>query len=1129
MKKIKSIVIIFFVAVLVFNNITTVFGLSGSGNADWTGGQYDSKFITTESIKYNRGILVRKLTNLNSKEKITVFCAEHSEDFVIGTVNNGDYYAPKDKKVKEACKVAYLGWYIKYKDLVVDISIEEDKYYDIRKDYAFTQQYIWEILEQTNATFIDSSIQSEYNLFKKEIDKKIENIEKKPSFNGDTIEVQLGSSKIIEDTNKVLAEYSSIDKVFDGIRFIHNKGENTLTVTIQEECKKEKINITDNTMKELGLIKEETKNNDTTIYLAFKEGVQDQLYSLNYNEPISMSLNVIINSYGKIEISKLDTEKKLIDGAIFNVKGKNYNKDITVTNGKITIENLRSGKYTITEKVSPQGYLIDSKEYVVEVKANQTAKQKIVNNEPKGVIEILKKDVETGSINQGDSSFEGAVYKVYAKEEIYNKSKTKKYYSQGDLVATRIMDKEGKTEEVANLPLGKYIVKEEKAPEGYLLDKNEYIVELKYKDQKTKVISEKVISNEQVKKMKLHIFKTGINGETGLMQGIEGAEFTIKLESDVEKALEKGYTYEEIWSGLDEFCNTVNVNSKRVLEAQKIAPTYEIISTNKEGNAYTKNKLPFGKYIVKETKAPTDFKTAADFTFWVTEDENEIKEDGEKVKHLVVNDERLDSYLRIIKKDAKTNKEVSLSSATFEIKALIDIFDRSTGKILYKKGDKVTQKIGGTTFTSFTTNAENKVVPDNSYICDNDPKGSVSTPLILPIGEYEIIEIKSPNGFLGLNEAVKFEIKNVKDYDVNKDGEFIKTITVKNEQPTGTLIINKNVKLGDKIDKSLLGNISDLSEIQFKLVAKENIINAIDGSIIYENGKEIGVYNLNSEGYLKIEDLPLGIYELQEVKTLDGLVLDETAYTVEFIQKDNITKIYTETKNIVNNTTKLEISKTSITGDRELAGAELSVIDEKGSVIDSWTSTNKAHYIEGLIAGNTYILRENLAPLGYVKSTDIKFTVQNTPKIQKVKMIDKIVEVSKTDFASGKEIEGAKLKVADENGNIIDEWISGKTPHKVKGLEEGKKYILTEVTAPNGYEIAEKIEFKVSYDKKVQKIEMKDKPIMKVIKHEKNDDVEIKEIPVTGDKNVTLWITLLGTSIVFIVGIWIYKKRIMKY
>lgn len=200
---------------------------------------------------------------------------------------------------------------------------------------------------------------------------------------------------------------------------------------------------------------------------------------------------------------------------------------------------------------------------------------------------------------------------------------------------------------------------------------------------------------------------------------------------------------------------------------------------------------------------------------------------------------------------------------------------------------------------------------------------------------------------------------------------------------------------------------------------------------------------------------------------------------------------------------------------------------KNGNIIDSWTSTNKAHSIEGLIAGNTYTLRENLAPLGYVKSTDIKLTVKNTPDIQKVKMIDKVVEVSKTDFASGKEIEGAKLKVTDKDGNIIDEWISGKNPHKVKGLEEGRKYILTEVTAPNGYEIAEKIEFEVSYDKKLQKIEMKDKPVIKVIKHEKKEEIKTKEIPVTGDKNITLWITLLGASIVVIIGIWIYKKKIV--
>ena len=123
---------------------------------------------------------------------------------------------------------------------------------------------------------------------------------------------------------------------------------------------------------------------------------------------------------------------------------------------------------------------------------------------------------------------------MFANEDIYNVAKTKKFYSKGDLVATRTMNEEGKTEDVENLPLGKYIVKEKIASKGYLIDKTTYNVELKYKDQVTPIISDKVTSNEEVKKMQVHIFKSGIKVNSGETPGLEGAEFTIKLNRLVE-------------------------------------------------------------------------------------------------------------------------------------------------------------------------------------------------------------------------------------------------------------------------------------------------------------------------------------------------------------------------------------------------------------------------------------------------------------------------------------------------------------------------------------------------------------------------------------------------------------------
>ena len=253
----------------------------------------------------------------------------------------------------------------------------------------------------------------------------------------------------------------------------------------------------------------------------------------------------------------------------------------------------------------------------------------------------------------------------------------------------------------------------------------------------------------------------------------------------------------------------------------------------------------------------------------------------------------------------------------------------------------------------------------------------------------------------------------------------------------------------------------------------------------------------------------MGTYELQEVKTLDGLVLNETKYEVKFTQKDTTTKVYTETREVVNDTTLVEISKTTITGDKELEGAELSVIDENGKVIDKWTSSNKTHTIEGLTVGKEYTLREDLAPLGYVKATEVKFRVENTNETQKVVMIDKIVEMTKNDIG-GEEIEGAELKVFDKEGNIVDEWTSTNEAHKIKNLVEGKTYTLHEEYAPEGYVIATDVEFTVSKDKETQKIEMIDKIVEMSKKDIAGDELEGATIIVTNTKTkniVDKWVS----------------------
>lgn len=177
------------------------------------------------------------------------------------------------------------------------------------------------------------------------------------------------------------------------------------------------------------------------------------------------------------------------------------------------------------------------------------------------------------------------------------------------------------------------------------------------------------------------------------------------------------------------------------------------------------------------------------------------------------------------------------------------------------------------------------------------------------------------------------------------------------------------------------------------------------------------------------------------------------------------------------------------------------MFDENKKIVDSWKSKETTHKIEGLEVGKTYTLEEKIAPNGFVKATSIQFKVESKTEIQKVTMIDKIVSVSKQNIA-GDEIEGAKLRIENENSEIVDSWTSTKEPHIVNGLEEGKKYILYEDYAPDGYVISNKIEFTVSEDKETQKITMVDK-IVEISKTDlvTGEEVEGAELEVQDKEN----------------------------
>ena len=813
-----------------------------------------------------------------------------------------------------------------------------------------------------------------------------------------------------------------------------------------------------------------------------------------------------------------------LEGAVYGIYSDGVKVDEITTdkNGYAKSSILPVGNYTVKEITASTGYDLDENTYSVTIVKDQTVRansDETPGNDPVAIT-LTKNDAETKGMPQGDATLEGAEFTIkyydgfFTKDNLPEKAtrtwvlKTVKrpnglYVANFTTTGSLIKDKSDELyyqDGMPTLPLGTISIEETKAPTGYLLKGNtlnvtdnatgitstvedtNYVAQITKEYQGAKLQfgndANELVVTEKVKKQQIQIFKSGYrNGMSEVVKGLQGAEFTWKLKSEVDHV------------GWDN------------------ATTYDVITTGEDGWAITKD-LPYGQYIVRETKTPKDFYTNPDFFVSVTKDTSEIKNDADKVKKVILNNRPVETQLKLVKQDEETGKTVSLNSASFKIVADEDILDG--GNIVYKKGQYITQKVGGKKYDTFTTNSDNVVVVKTEYTNDDDEKGEVFLPLQFFAGKYHLEEVKVPTGFIGLGKTQSFEMSGLLDYTKDEDGDPIYTVKVRDEQPKAQIKLNKTVAdLDTDVD---LVDRSDLSKIQFVLKAKEDIYSPVDGSLMFakddvittensgaivNSGTEVGngVYALSTDGHLDISNLPMGVgeaqYYLKEVKTLDGCVLDTTKYDAVFKQSDYTTKTYIKSFDVENLTTDFEFNKTDVTGDKEVEGAQLTITDEDGNVVDQWTSTDKVHSIEGLVVGKTYTLSETVTAKDYVKATDIKFTVKNSSELETVTMKDKQVSFTKTDVTGEKEVEGAEITVTDKvTGKVVDKWTSTKESHFINGLEEGRTYILSETVSPEEYVKSTDIEFTVSKEKVNEKVNMKDK------------QVSFTKTDVTGEKEV---------------------------
>lgn len=859
-----------------------------------------------------------------------------------------------------------------------------------------------------------------------------------------------------------------------------------------------------------------------------------------------------------------------------------------------TTEKLLKGNYTLVETKAPNGYVLDSTpvqftvsenrytadggaEFILVEKSDKAVTGQLTVTKVGEVLDEYKGGLYVNPDEKGftyrEGSLSGAKFEVYAAEDIYTADNQKdtagnrnKHYSKGELVTTLVTGTDGKAT-ATNLPLGKYKVVEVEAPDGFVLNPDEQVVTLVYVDDKTPVVNEALTFSNDRQKVELSVSK--LDSET--RKPVAGAEFGLYAAKDIVNAdgkviVSKDTLFEKSVSdsnGLIQFVKDYplgsyyakeikapagyasndevidftaayqgqNVKSVKLSAEFLNSPThFEFTKTDitngseltgatltvldKNGNvvdtwtsdareAHVIKRLVVGEtYTLREEYAPYGYLKATDIQFTV-------KDTGE-VQHVNMKDEVARGSIVVTKdgeivSDATIRKEYwnnfvfnflkrNLSGVTFDVYAKEDILSvDGLNTVYYKAGDKIST-----------------IVTDEQGIARIDN---------LPCGKYYLIETKTIDGFILDNTPIEADISYI---DQNTNVVYA-GMNVTNERQKVQISV---IKTDSETKKVLEGAV-------FGLFTKEDIVNA-DGKVIVNADTQIEKAVTGKDGKVTFtSDLPLGQYYVKELEAPAGYVKSDKVIDVDATYKGDNVKVIELEAAFENIPIKVEFSKTDITGEKELPGAKLSVIDSEGKIVESWISeAGKSHVIERLPVGK-YTLREESAPYGYKVAVDVTFEITETSEIQKVIMKDEQavgrIIINKTDSVTGSPIEGVVFEIRDKDGKVLDTLTTDKngyaeskllpicTYNKDGSYKEDIHYTVIETKATNGYILDE-----TSYDV--------------VLKYSDNAPVCIEEtvkltntpkpdIPKTGDTgNVYRYALLALISLAVMVSLVMAKK-----
>ncbi|MFR8582835.1 MAG: SpaA isopeptide-forming pilin-related protein [Thomasclavelia ramosa] len=549
--------------------------------------------------------------------------------------------------------------------------------------------------------------------------------------------------------------------------------------------------------------------------------------------------------------------------------------------------------------------------------------------------------------------------------------------------------------------------------------------------------------------------------------------------------------------------------------------------------------LPVGEYLLTETKVPSGH-AVLQKTFQVTVNKDQTTE------QIVVNKLRPTGTLEINKTLEASNIEANkadydLTKVQFKITANQDIYDSVSLEKLYSKGDAITVGSGKGSNDDVVKLVNGKELENGIYSCDTNGKLSLSG---LPMGTYSVEETACPDGFV-----LDKEVKTV---------QFA-------QQDFVTLTYTSSLNINNELTKTVFSKVTADGDNLYGVPME--IVDAKTGEQVYNW--------ITDDNDLEIDGLTTGDYQWREVNAPEGYVLAKPIeftvkdgdiqdiemknFSVEFAKNGNdgnkllkggefqvtINKDQT-TEQIVDKWTSgehifdvTEDMKAKLMAGETVSDMYVDIEDDSSTYYrisknegrDDYRLLMQAnsetkyynidingdettHMIRGTVEDQEYVITELKSPDGYATAEPVTFKTNKEQNLT-VAMTDEITqfEFYKKDITSQEELEGATLQIKDKNGNIVDEWVSGKTPHKITGLTVGQTYTMIEVIAPVNYKIAQNKEFTVSDTGEVQKITMYDE-LMPVAKKVKTGDSSnpFSYLVLTG-------VAVLGMSLVY------YRKR----